>query len=60
MIIEEAVYGLPYRGVVSPVVGRQSRAPNERVDFSFAQLDHHTPQVSAAALAMKTHPEGRR
>jgi hypothetical protein len=46
--------------VVGPVFGRQSRTPNKRVDFSFAQLDHHTPQVSAAALAMKTHPEGRR
>jgi hypothetical protein len=59
MIIEEAVKGLSYRGVVCPVVGRQSRAVNEHVDLSFAQLDHHTPQVSAAPLAMPAHPESR-
>jgi hypothetical protein len=60
VVIEETVKGLSYRTVVCPVLGRQSRAPNERVDFSFAQLNHHTPQVSTAALAMKAHACGRR
>jgi hypothetical protein len=46
--------------MVGPVFGRQSRTPKERVDFSLAQLHHHTPQTVFPTLAMRAHPEGRR
>jgi hypothetical protein len=46
--------------VVGSVFGRQSRAPKERVDFSFAQLDRHTPQAVFPSYAVATHTAGSR